>query len=119
MRAFTYVLVVCVVGVAALLIGCSGGSERAPEAEGHTAMEADEHHGHQQHMAAEAGAVEIAQAVCPVMGLKINEKIHVNHEGRKVYLCCPMCIDKFKADPQKYLAKVDAELQAASGGQAR
>ena len=52
-------------------------------------------------------AVQIAQKTCPVMGGPIDPKIFVEHEGRKVYFCCPGCVAKFKADPAKYLAKLD------------
>ena len=30
----------------------------------------------------------------------------VEHEGKKVYFCCPGCPEAFKADPAKYMAKL-------------
>ena len=63
-------------------------------------------------------AEQIAQKICPVMGGKIDPKVFVEHKGRKVYFCCPGCIGKFKADPDKYLAKLDAgqSAETESGG---
>ena len=49
-----------------------------------------------------------AQKTCPVMGKPINPNIFVEYEGRKIYFCCQGCVQTFKADPAKYLAKLDA-----------
>lgn len=52
-----------------------------------------------------------AQKVCPVMGKAVDasmESTVVN--GRKIYVCCPPCIDKIKADPATYIAKLDAQI---------
>lgn len=35
------------------------------------------------------------------------------HEGRLVRLCCEACVDQFKEDPDKYLAKIDAAKKKA------
>lgn len=43
--------------------------------------------------------------VCPVMGAKNNPKLYVDHNGQRIYFCCPGCIDAFKKDPGKYLKK--------------
>jgi YHS domain-containing protein len=53
----------------------------------------------------------LPQQTCPVMGGKINEDIHTEHEGRRVYFCCEACTGKFKEDPEKYLQKLDARLR--------
>jgi YHS domain-containing protein len=53
-------------------------------------------------------AAEITQKACPVMGNPINPNIYVDYEGRRVYFCCQACVAKFKADPEKYLANLDA-----------
>jgi Cu+-exporting ATPase len=43
----------------------------------------------------------------PVCGMNVNpatsKHIH-EHGGRSFYFCCAPCVDKFKADPAKYLA---------------
>ena len=46
------------------------------------------------------------QANCPVMGGKINKEIYADHDGKRVYFCCNMCIDTFKKDPAKYIEKM-------------
>jgi YHS domain-containing protein len=79
--------------------GCCGNedSKAAPKAEGET----------------------IAQKICPVMGNAINPKIFVDYKGRRIYFCCGMCPDKFKADPEKYVRVVDDQLKAAKGANPR
>jgi len=51
-------------------------------------------------------SVVTEQAVCPVMGGAINKDIFTEYKGKKVYFCCAPCAEKFKANPQKYLAKL-------------
>ncbi len=51
----------------------------------------------------------VVQTKCPVMGEKINKKYYVDHGGKRVYLCCPACIDKVKADPEKYITMLEKE----------
>ncbi len=53
---------------------------------------------------------------CPVMGNPVDPKVFVDHNGRRIGFCCPGCDDLFKANPEKYLKKVDAEIAARSGG---
>ncbi len=62
------------------------------------------------------GTVNVGNKICPVSGEKINEetKATYEYEGKVYNFCCPMCIDEFKKDPQKYIKKVEGELQAAS-----
>ena len=49
------------------------------------------------------------QVNCPVMGGKINKEIYADHDGKRVYFCCAMCIDTFKKDPEKILKKMEAD----------
>ena len=56
----------------------------------------------------------IAQKICPVMGGEIDPEVYLDHAGRRVYFCCEPCKDKFKADPAKYLAKLDQQLSAGT-----
>ncbi len=51
----------------------------------------------------------VVQTNCPVMGEKINKKFYVDHGGKRIYLCCPACIDKVKADPEKYIKMLEKE----------
>ena len=61
-------------------------------------------------------AEEVGNTICPVSGEEINEetKATYEYEGKIYNFCCPMCIDECKKDPQKYIKKVEEELQAAS-----
>jgi YHS domain-containing protein len=61
-------------------------------------------------------AVDLGNKVCPVSGEKINEKMKATYEyeGKIYNFCCPMCIEEFKKDPQKYIKKVEEELRAES-----
>lgn len=46
------------------------------------------------------------QTMCPVSGKPINPKASVEHEGKKVYFCCPGCPAAFEADPKKFMEKL-------------
>lgn len=50
-----------------------------------------------------------AQTTCPVMGGKINKTQYADVKGHRIYVCCPGCIGKIKADPDKYIEKMKAE----------
>ena len=64
-----------------------------------------------------------AQGKCPVMGKKLPDSpVSVVVKGRKVFVCCPPCTDKIKADPDKHLAIVNkllAEHLKAAGDSQR
>jgi len=45
----------------------------------------------------------VTQTTCPIMGKPINKTVSTDYQGKKVYFCCPGCIDKFKAEPEKYV----------------
>ncbi|MHC4632707.1 MAG: YHS domain-containing protein [Planctomycetota bacterium] len=95
-----------IVGLIALN-GCKK-SEPAP-----TEMSADTMQGHEGHehaammeKPAEAVAAVVEQTTCPIMGGAIDKAVFVEYQGKKVYFCCPGCEDKFKEDPEKYIAKL-------------
>ena len=46
------------------------------------------------------------QTMCPIKGMAIDKNVFVEYKGKKVYFCCPGCEDKFKAEPEKYIAKL-------------
>jgi len=50
-----------------------------------------------------------AQTTCPVMGGTIDKAQYADVDGVRVYVCCPGCVAKVKADPEKYIAKLKAE----------
>jgi len=87
----TIVLATAFMATAILLIGCGSEEPTTTPSSG-----AD-------------GGEAITQTTCPVMGGPIDKSIFVEHEGRKVYFCCQMCVATFKKDPGKYLAKRDAQ----------
>jgi Fe-S oxidoreductase len=47
------------------------------------------------------------QTVCPVMGGKINKAQFVDHEGKRIYICCAGCSGALKKDPAKYIKKME------------
>jgi len=49
------------------------------------------------------------QTTCPVMGGEINQDLSVDHDGKRIYVCCPGCIDAVKKDPGKYIKQLEAE----------
>lgn len=66
-----------------------------------------------------SNGVNVGNKICPVSGEKIEEKTKsaYEYEGKIYNLCCASCIEEFKKDPQKYIKKVEEELQSASYGQ--
>ena len=68
-------------------------------------------------MAKDGEAKPYPLATCVVSGEKLGsmgKPVTKVHEGREVKFCCKSCIKDFKADPDKYIAKLD---QAAKGDQ--
>ena len=61
-------------------------------------------------------AVNVGNKICPVSGERVNEetKATYEYEGKVYNFCCPMCIDEFKKDPQKYIQRVQDELKSES-----
>lgn len=51
------------------------------------------------------------QTTCPVMGNPVDKDVFVDVKGFRVYLCCKGCVDKIKAEPDKYLEKIKANGQ--------
>lgn len=63
---------------------------------------------------AKAVAAAIEQTTCPVMDSNpINKALFIEYKGKKVYFCCPGCEEKFKAEPEKYVAKLPQFKQQA------
>jgi YHS domain-containing protein len=45
---------------------------------------------------------------CPVSGEEFvvrDDSPHTEYQGKTYYFCCPHCVQKFDADPTKYLTK--------------
>ncbi len=54
----------------------------------------------------------MAQKICPVSDeplFSMGKPIKVTVKGRDVFLCCESCREGLVADPDKYLAKLDAK----------
>ena len=53
--------------------------------------------------------VKKMQSHCPIMGNPVDKEVYVDYEGKRIYFCCPPCIEKFKEDPEGYIKKMEAE----------
>ena len=85
---------ICIVGVLWALSGCKN-------------QPSDEHSGQEAENPAASSTAEIG--VCPVSGEELGsmgDPVTETHAGKEVQLCCKNCVKKFKADPEKYLAKL-------------
>jgi Cu+-exporting ATPase len=63
-------------------------------------------HEHQHHQADQPAPALPGTAIDPVCGMKVNianAKYRLSHQGHDYYFCNPRCLEKFSADPQKYL----------------
>ncbi|MDF7798552.1 hypothetical protein P4C99_03710 [Pontiellaceae bacterium B1224] len=49
------------------------------------------------------------QTLCPVMGGKINKAQYADVKEKRIYVCCPGCIDTIKAAPDQYIKKMETE----------
>jgi YHS domain-containing protein len=54
-------------------------------------------------------AKEPNQVKCPVLGSKINKKVYTDYQGKRIYFCCPPCIQDFKKDPERYMKQFEQE----------
>lgn len=61
--------------------------------------------------AADTGVVDAGNKFCPVSGDKVSGKHFVEHQGKRYGLCCPACANKFKANPEKYMAQMAEQEQ--------
>ncbi|MEJ2701835.1 MAG: YHS domain-containing protein [Sedimentisphaerales bacterium] len=109
MKIWAMLGVVVVLSVGLLVLNGCKKSEPAPSGTSSDTTMQMEGHDHAA-MAKEAADTETAstteQTICPVMGNPINKDVFVEYKGKKVYFCCPDCVEKFKADPEKYVAKL-------------
>lgn len=52
---------------------------------------------------------------CPVSGEPVNPQVSTEYNGKKVYFCCEDCVEKFKADPEKYMAVIESGKYPTEG----
>ncbi|MDP2912161.1 MAG: YHS domain-containing protein [Candidatus Omnitrophota bacterium] len=104
----------------AVLVLVSFGAAFGMSCHADTSGTGQEDHGqmsHQMDSAAKSEAVDAGNKICPVMGEPLDEasKATYEYEGKIYNFCCTMCIDTFKKEPQKYIDKVNQELQVNQG----
>ncbi len=56
---------------------------------------------------AEGVALARVQATCPVMGGAIDKNQYLDYGGKRIYICCGGCMSALKADPEKYIRKLE------------
>lgn len=61
-----------------------------------------------QKLEAEGITVARLQTECPVMGGAIDKALYVDHDGKRIYVCCQGCIATVKKDPAKYIKSMEA-----------
>ena len=92
------VFIVCLFSYAAFSQSCHGTS--SSPAHHHTVP------------ASEEAKKPPVQGKCPIMGNTVDRSVFTIWEGneqytpKKVYFCCPGCIDKFKEKPVVYMKKL-------------
>jgi YHS domain-containing protein len=72
--------------------------------------------GTQEELSSMGKPVNIGNKICPVSDEEIGlmgEGVQVEYEGKIYNLCCPMCVQTFNAEPQKYIEKINEELEAS------
>jgi len=42
------------------------------------------------------------------MGGKIDRSVYTDHQGKRVYFCCPACVDAFEKDPASYIQTMES-----------
>ena len=47
------------------------------------------------------------QTTRPIMGGRIDKKVFVDYEGKRIYFCCNMCPPEFMKDPAKHIKKME------------
>ncbi|MBN2684610.1 MAG: hypothetical protein JXR40_04980 [Pontiellaceae bacterium] len=55
-------------------------------------------------------AAPVPQTNCPVMTKNpIDKKLFIEAEGKRIYVCCNMCIKMVKEDPAKYIKQLEEQ----------
>ncbi len=47
------------------------------------------------------------QTMCPVMNRAINKDHYVDHDGKRIYVCCPGCLRSVRENPAKYIEELE------------
>jgi YHS domain-containing protein len=62
---------------------------------------------------AKVKAVEVGNKICPVSGNPVALAVKFEWNGKIYNFCCPMCIEEFKKNPEKYSKIAEDEVKAA------
>jgi len=64
--------------------------------------------------AAPTQVMDVGNEICPISGERIDKetKATYEYEGKIYNFCCPMCIEEFKKDPDKYINKMEKQKTA-------
>jgi YHS domain-containing protein len=54
------------------------------------------------------------QTHCPVGGGEIDKGVHEDHQGQRVYFCCPGCEETFLNDAEKHFQAIGAKGQTVA-----
>jgi|GEM_PF-1938531 len=116
--AILFLFLVAVLTIGNSAVGRSGGTETTDSgaAEVHAQhgaksdqpQPADQAEPIDQSQPTGASPAALAQAECPIMGGEIDKEVYVDHDGKRVYFCCPPCIKKFMRDPDLNIEKLEA-----------
>ena len=98
-----FAMIMIVVAAMVFIAGCDKKTETEPTAPATVTAPAEKTATSDMAM---ADTAVVEQTICPVMGGPINKELFVEYQGKKVYLCCEDCVKMFKANPEKYLAKL-------------
>ena len=62
---------------------------------------------------AKAAKKAVTNKECPVSGGPVSEEFRAEYKGQFVYVCCEGCVESFKKNPEKFVAKLSKEDQEA------
>lgn len=60
--------------------------------------------------------IDVSNKICPVRGEPVDKNVSYVYKGKRYYFCCAMCVDTFKADPEKYIEKLQEIETKELGG---
>lgn len=115
------IAVVFLLGITKLSLAMMCGSHGEKQTSHRQLAQAHTEHEQGTTVAAKEGtleeAVNVGNKICPVMGEKVAEgeaAVTYEYEGKIYNFCCPMCVDSFKSEPQKYIDRVAEDLKNLS-----
>lgn len=48
-----------------------------------------------------------SQTLCPIMKSPISTENFADHDGKRIFFCCPGCDETFQKDPAKYIKEME------------